>query len=190
MHVYVVHEAGHAVAACVYRIKFDHIALHRAAKPRVCPKTGLADWWAGGHIEIGASDPSVGMRAVKLTADGGPALGPDGAIILRNVENDSFFRGRIENHIVMMLCAREVTQLLVQWSGGHQKDYEDAHRLIRKWFPEAKSASARNLIFAGLRERATGLIRKHFVSVKYVARLLDTQGQLTTREVRRAVYGP
>jgi hypothetical protein len=36
VHTTAIHEASHAVPACALRIKFEHVALNKARKPRTC----------------------------------------------------------------------------------------------------------------------------------------------------------
>ena len=78
-------------------------------------------------------------------------------------------------------------ELLFNESAGYEKDYEQAHAVLAMRSPES-SPEDRQLDIQFLRQQTSALMRKHLVALIVLATLLEQRGQLTSREVREAVY--
>jgi hypothetical protein len=155
-----VHEAGHAVVACAYRIKFDRVLLHR--KPKLIEEGGF---YSGGEIQD-LVHPLAGRTRVKVS---------------------TFYR-RLDDLIAVLLAGREATEMLFKLSGGHEKDYEDIDEILSVRSPTA-TAAERSDIVGDLRSRVAGLMRTKFLPLVRVARDLEQRGELSSSEVRALVYG-
>jgi hypothetical protein len=178
VHTIAVHEAGHAVAACAYRIKFDRVVLNPASKPSVGANGIVDPWWNGG-LE-GTVHPFHRMRAYREL--------PHGSFVKRSAATCPRFRKRAQDYVVMLLAGREAMEVLLGKSYGYSKDYKDAHKQIKLWLAPGATAQLRRSIIEGLRPRAAALMRTHFGSIVLVARQLDAAGALSSREVREIVF--
>lgn len=151
VHRTAIHEAGHAVAACALRIKFERVVLNKARKPRTCERTGLTDRWAGRYIKT-SGEFVVRHRAFKEL--------PDGGFVERTVANCGRLRRCHEDFIVMLLAGREAGKLISDerypndrlWAAS--SDYTEAKRLAKDWFgisskPECEDIIARLRVRAG-----------------------------------------
>jgi hypothetical protein len=156
-----VHEAGHAVVAAAYRIRFDRVLLHR--EPKLIEEGG---YYSGGEVR-GLVYPLAGRTRVKVR---------------------TFYR-RLDDLIAVLLAGREATQMLFNLSGGHEKDYEDVNEVLAVRSPMA-TTTEREILIASLRLRAAQLLRKNIVGLFGVARRLEDYAELTYREVRMCVYTP
>jgi hypothetical protein len=178
LHTTGVHEAGHAVAACAYRIPFVRVVLEPNPKPKVCKNSGMLDRWLGGYVKC------VDRKARKYQ------VLPDGSIVERTTTNSRTFRKCFEDHVVMMLAGREATKLLLSYDGdGHRQDYSDARKIIRRWLLPGADIRTCNSIIDNLRPRAKRLLRNRMPEIKIVTQALDRHGTLSAKQVRAIVKG-
>jgi hypothetical protein len=139
--------------------------------------------WLGGHLK-GKYGGIGRMRMYQARSDG--------SFVVRTATNSPTFRKRVQDHIVMLLAGREATELLFGLgpSGiGHEKDYSDARRIIRRWLQPGADTGSCKLVIEKLRPRAKRLLRKRIAWVIRVARELDLHGKLSAKEVREFVRG-
>jgi hypothetical protein len=155
-----VHEAGHAVAACAYRVKFDGVLLRRV--PKLIEEGGF---YSGGEVR-GLVHPLSGRTRVKVRI---------------------FYR-RLDDLIAVLLAGRVATEMLFKICEGHEKDYDDIDSVMSVRSPMATPAERDNLI-ADLRQRVAHLLRKKVIQLITVARHLEQCGELASSEVRKLVYG-
>src|ERR1700680_4149801 len=176
LHTVAVHEAGHAVAAYVYKIPFDRVVL-RPAESRICTTSGLVDHWNGGQLEW-SRHPLHGMKLTRTM--------PDGSFVIRRCAISK----RVEDYIVMILAGREAEDVILGKSSGYSKDYKDVHALIKLWLAPTADTHARKFIIERLRPRAARLMHMKASYVKLVAVGLNMTGTLSEQEVRDLCQPP
>jgi hypothetical protein len=181
VHTTAIHEAGHAVAACALRIKFERVVLNKARKPRPCPRTGLTNRWVGGYLKTNGEPAVVRHRMFKEL--------PDGGFVVRTVANCARLRKRHEDFIVMLLAGREAGKLVGDerypndrlWAAS--SDYTDARQYAEDWLGISSKQECDDII-ARLRVRAARLVRKKAPAVIRIAEALDEYGTLTARQAK------